>query len=306
MAAPISDGRMIRKDISKSKGFAAMPHDAQLLFCLLIPHFNSHGKMNGNPYFIKGEVVPLLDCYGTSAIERCLLEISAHTNVKWYEVDGIMYLQATKWEEHQQIRQDKIGKDLLPDYSGTTPVIVPLEVKEEVKEEVEEEVEVKEEGVFSNENTLSGLPEESTPATADDTQLSETLSQPPDDPPGYYGERIPYQRIINITNTELKANFRTTEAHKKLIRLRWKEGFREDDFRMVCRIMKVKWGRDNEMQQYLRPLTLFGNKMDGYLNQKVTLADQGVISKELEKSLPVMESWAEKKRQQQQQEGQHA
>jgi hypothetical protein len=56
--------------------------------------------------------------------------------------------------------------------------------------------------------------------------------------------------------------------------------------------MQAKWGRDPKMSQYLRPVTLFGTKMDGYLNQRVTLSDQGIISQNLEKNLDVFEQFA--------------
>lgn len=144
MAAPTSDGRMIRKAISKSRGFASLSSESQLLFVLLIPHFNSFGKMNGSPFFIKGEVVPLLDQYGTSTIESCLQEISEKTNVKWFEFNGLWYLHSTHWGHHQKLREDKLGADSLPSYctttapvqskSGTSPVIVPLEVEVEVED----------------------------------------------------------------------------------------------------------------------------------------------------------------------------
>ena len=124
MANPFSEGRMIRRDISSSRGFASLSPAAQLLFCLLIPHFNSHGKMNGSPYFVKGEVVPLLGQYDVPEIVTCLQEISTKTNVKWFEVDGLSYLHATKWFEHQCLRDEKLGTDRLPSYAGGEAVAV--------------------------------------------------------------------------------------------------------------------------------------------------------------------------------------
>lgn len=143
MASPTTDGRMIRKAISKSVGFASLSPEAQLLFVMLIPHFNSFGKMNGSPYFVKGEVVPLLNQYGTSIIESCLAEISSKTNVKWFESKGLMYLHSTSWSVHQKLRGDKLGSDSLPSFC-TTPELVrdlsgssPNEVRHEVEVEVE-------------------------------------------------------------------------------------------------------------------------------------------------------------------------
>lgn len=135
MAKPISEGRMIRRDISRSIGFSKLTTESQLLFCLLIPHFNAHGKMNGNVYFIKGEVVPLINKFDIKKIEFCLNEISTHTSVKWFFFNGLHYIHSINWKEHQQLREDKLGTDKLPDYSGTSPVLVPPEVEVEVEVE---------------------------------------------------------------------------------------------------------------------------------------------------------------------------
>jgi hypothetical protein len=96
--------------------------------------------MNGSAHFIKGEVVPLLDEFTIPLIEKYLTEISTHTNVKWFEVDGLRYIHALSFEKYQEIRKDRRGHDDFPDYSGRTPGNIPPEVEVEV--EVEGEVEV--------------------------------------------------------------------------------------------------------------------------------------------------------------------
>ena len=52
-----------------------------------------------------------------------------------------------------------------------------------------------------------------------------------------------------------------------MIRARWNEGFRVDDFKRVVDTKVKDWGNDSKMNQYLRPVTLFSNKFDDYLNQ---------------------------------------
>ena len=137
-----SKGRMIRKDISRSQKIASLSKEATVLFVMLIPHFSSFGKMNGSPYFVKGEVVPLLEWFTIPLVERCLKEISEKTNVKWFTVGGLWYLHSVNWEEHQEIRKDRVGKDDLPDYSGTTPGLLRHEVEVEVEVEVQVEGQV--------------------------------------------------------------------------------------------------------------------------------------------------------------------
>jgi hypothetical protein len=107
---------MIRKDISKSEKFASLSKESMILFNLLIPHYNSWGKMNGSPYFIKGEVCPLIDFLDVKTIEKCLKEITLKTNVKWFEFQKIQYIQSLGFEEHQNFRKDRRGADNLPNY----------------------------------------------------------------------------------------------------------------------------------------------------------------------------------------------
>jgi len=118
-----------------------------VLFCLLIPHFNAHGKMNGDPGYLRAEVCPRIQYLTHNKIEIYLREIDIHTNVKWFQHDGLWYLHSLKWKEHQDLPEKKLGADILPshpsvkvpDQSKTTPGVVPPEL--EVKREKEEEVE---------------------------------------------------------------------------------------------------------------------------------------------------------------------
>lgn len=78
---------------------------------------------------------------------------------------------------------------------------------------------------------------------------------------------VPYIQIISELNRVLGRSFRLNDAVKRLINARWDEGNRIDDFEKVCIIKKAQWGEDPTMAIYLRPQTLFGTKMDSYLNE---------------------------------------
>ena len=80
---------------------------------------------------------------------------------------------------------------------------------------------------------------------------------------------IPYREIIQHLNDKTHLAFRpTTKQTQTLIRARWNEGFRLEDFIAVIDKMSVAWGADSKMMVYLRPVTLFGTKFEGYLNRK--------------------------------------
>jgi uncharacterized phage protein (TIGR02220 family) len=79
---------------------------------------------------------------------------------------------------------------------------------------------------------------------------------------------IPYVEIINYLNDVAGKNFRpTTKKTKNLIKARWNEGFRFEDFKTVIDNKVKDWKQDPHMNKYLRPETLFGTKFESYLNE---------------------------------------
>ena len=79
-----------------------------------------------------------------------------------------------------------------------------------------------------------------------------------------YSEIIEY--LNSKANTKYRVNNKKTRAS---INARITEGFNVEDFKKVIDIKTAEWLNTN-MQQYLRPETLFGTKFEGYLNQKIT------------------------------------
>lgn len=77
-----------------------------------------------------------------------------------------------------------------------------------------------------------------------------------------------YKEIIDYLNqragTAFRPSSRATQSH---INARLAEGFKVEDFKIVIDKMSTEW-IGTEMQQYLRPETLFGAKFEGYLNAK--------------------------------------
>jgi len=75
------------------------------------------------------------------------------------------------------------------------------------------------------------------------------------------------KNIIEFLNNKTNKNF-TTKSSKTIscINSRIKEGFIENDFIKVIEIKTEKW-LGTSMEEYLRPITLFGNKFDSYLNE---------------------------------------
>jgi len=117
MANPVADGRMINRAIADSDKFAALTPEAAVLFALLIPWFNSHGKLNGGPGHIKDEICPKVPYLTYENIPALLTEISGKTNVKWFMSGGRHWIHALKFNSEHQRLEKKLGIDKLPSYS---------------------------------------------------------------------------------------------------------------------------------------------------------------------------------------------
>jgi len=82
---------------------------------------------------------------------------------------------------------------------------------------------------------------------------------------------IPYSEIIEYLNKKTGRSFRNVEANKKLIKARWNEGYKLEDFKTVVDNMVSNWSgkmfNGVPAENYLQPKTLFSNKFDSYLNQ---------------------------------------
>ena len=82
-------------------------------------------------------------------------------------------------------------------------------------------------------------------------------------------DSIPYSDIIKYLNKKANRSFKVTNKWKDLIKARWNEGQRYDDFIKVIDIKTSQWLDNPKMSNYLRPETLFSNKFDSYLNEQL-------------------------------------
>lgn len=87
---------------------------------------------------------------------------------------------------------------------------------------------------------------------------------------------IAYKKIIDHLNLKTDKSYKsTTRKTQDLIKARINDEFTEDDCIKVIDIKVDEW-KGTDMDKYLRPETLFGNKFEGYLNQETNdVADDG-------------------------------
>lgn len=81
------------------------------------------------------------------------------------------------------------------------------------------------------------------------------------------------EQIIIYLNKKLDAHYKPNASkNKQVINARLNEGYTLDDFKRAIDNKIADWGNDKKMSKFLRPETLFGPKMDGYVNEKVKTA----------------------------------
>jgi uncharacterized phage protein (TIGR02220 family)/predicted phage replisome organizer len=93
--------------------------------------------------------------------------------------------------------------------------------------------------------------------------------------------------IITYLNQKTDSRFKaSTLKTQSLIKARLKEGYTVKDFYTVIDKKCTDW-KGTEYEKFLRPETLFGNKFEGYLNQKIRGNKQDVFGQVLEGSVTI-------------------
>lgn len=110
--------------------------------------------------------------------------------------------------------------------------------------------------------------------TPNSTQTTEPEYEPQpllDEPqaPAQPKKPDPTEEVVNHLNHRLGTQYKpTTQATRKLIKARIKEGFTVEDMKLVIDKKAAEWSNNPKMAQFLRPDILFGNKFEGYLNAR--------------------------------------
>ena len=81
--------------------------------------------------------------------------------------------------------------------------------------------------------------------------------------------------ILSFLNEKTGKNFKhNSQKTRKLINARLREGYIEKDFYAVIENKCKDWLKDEKMNKYLCPDTLFGTKFEKYLNQGVNINEK--------------------------------
>ncbi|MED1602634.1 phage replisome organizer N-terminal domain-containing protein [Alkalihalophilus marmarensis] len=224
-------------DDEKIRLIEQMP-EADTILIIWVKLLAQAGKTNASGYIYLSEKIPYTEEMLATIFNRSLpivrLALSTFQQFGMIEVSDDKFIAIANWEKHQSVT----GLD---------------KIREQNRKRVAEHRKRKKElgcNVTRNGNV-----------TDIERELDKELDKEK--------EVIPYVEIVTYLNDATSKNYRySTKKTKDLIKARWNEGFTLNDFKKVIDIKCREWLNNPEMNNFLRPETLFGTKFEGYLNQQ--------------------------------------
>ena len=232
----MAERRMVSKTIMQTQKFLRLPLEAQALYVHLVINSDDDGIV---------EAFPVVRMIGASEDSLGLLVIKQF--IKPLNQDMVYFI--TDFNEQNKIRPDRhkpsIHRDLAIQQLGLevdgSRLVEPGKAVLELKEECQ---------------TVDGQVTDKCPHSIGKDSIGKDSI-----------DNIPYKEIIDYLNSKTGKNYRdNVQKNRSLIKARWSEGYRLDDFKHVIDNMVEDWS-GTKYAKYLRPETLFGTKFDGYLNQ---------------------------------------
>lgn len=232
----MAERRMVSKTIMQTQKFLRLPLETQALYVHLVINSDDDGIV---------EAFPVVRMIGASEDSLGLLVIKQF--IKPLNQDMVYFI--TDFNEQNKIRPDRhkpsIHRDLAIQQLGLevdgSRLVEPGKVILELKEDCQ---------------TIDGqVTDKCLHSIGKDSIGKDSIGN------------IPYKEIIDYLNSKTGKNYRdNVQKNRSLIKARWSEGYRLDDFKQVIDNMVKDWS-GTKYAKYLRPETLFGTKFDGYLNQ---------------------------------------
>ena len=232
----MAERRMVSKTIMQTQKFLRLPLETQALYVHLVINSDDDGIV---------EAFPVVRMIGASEDSLGLLVIKQF--IKPLNQDMVYFI--TDFNEQNKIRPDRhkpsIHRNLAIQQLGLevdgSRLVEPGKVVLELTEERQ---------------TVDGQVTDECPHSIGKGSIGKGSI-----------DNIPYKEIIDYLNSKTGKKYRdNVQKNKSLIKARWSEGYRLEDFKQVIDNMVKDWS-GTKYAKYLRPETLFGTKFDGYLNQ---------------------------------------
>lgn len=228
-------------DDEKIKIIESMP-EADMILVIWVKLLTLAGRKNMNGYIFLTENIPYTDEMLSTLFNRPIntirLALETFQNFSMIEFNDNGFIKITNWGKHQSIE----GMEKIREQNRIRQARFREEQKKISPPLLREEKEIEKNRIEKN--------------RIEDNVTRNVTS------------------VIEYLNKKADKSFKaTTKAHQRFINARFKEGYTLDDFKKVIDNKVTEWKgrvtRDGQnMENYLRPQTLFGTKFDSYLNQK--------------------------------------
>ncbi len=261
----------------------------QLLFQGLSLLADREGRLKDDHRWIKGQLFPYYDPaqYGGYTVEDLLKYLAEesqdreHPFIVRYEIGKSRYIQIVNFKIHNRPHMTERASIIPPPPTIESPdnngesTVNPQEIKQTLMVDSPLDNGGKMPDSLTHRLTDSQSSDSPTHRLTDSQDKNDVV--PLDDSEhrqqtasalAKARDQIPYEEIVSYLNERTGKDFRhQSKATRSVIRARWEEGYRLDDFRRVIDIKAQKWCDDPKFCDYLRPQTLFGTKFESYLNE---------------------------------------
>jgi len=246
--------RIIKQSICKSESIKKLSWFEEAFFYRLIVNCDDYGRADARLDALASDLFPVRREVTLKQVGDALNKLVTVGIVRVYEYDRQPYLQLLAWDKHQTIRNHK-SKYPPPPEEITQPQADVTVIQQLKSNEINcTQPQATASRCYRNPiQSESESESESKHADARDDADSCLISE-----------------IVDYLNYKAETSFKSSSANtKKHINARLNEGYSLDDFKTVIDKKVNEW-KNSDMAKYIRPETLFGNKFEGYLNQKAT------------------------------------
>ncbi|MGZ6880164.1 MAG: hypothetical protein ACXVGB_09705 [Mycobacteriaceae bacterium] len=99
--------RSIKPEFWSDRKISRLSRDARLLYLSMWNFSDEHGRLQGDPRYIKGHCLPYEDDLSLADVEGLLNELEGADRIQIYEVDGDPYVYLPNLARHQRLEANK-------------------------------------------------------------------------------------------------------------------------------------------------------------------------------------------------------
>ncbi len=237
--------RMLDPNIWDSEDYAQCSVFAKLLFIGMISNADDEGRGRAHPVFLKSKVFPYDIQINADDVDHALDEIAKTLSILFYTCDGCEYYAMRNWGKWQRV--DRPQESKLPPYDADCCNLTRG-------------------STFCPDGNIpddaAALPAAVPPKGKEEKKKEENIKE----------VKRACAEVIDHLNKKAGTSYRK-DSKKSLNRISdlLAQGYGADEMKCVIDKKHAEWNA-TVMERYLRPETLFGDKFEGYLNQKCSAA----------------------------------